>query len=117
MPENFRGIGSIFGPSLNPSSCIELGIPSREELINIYCNRRNPVLNYDLLISNIYYYVGFYCWKNAIITQGVAARFVKGQASSGQAEMIGALTPVFGDLSLFMLKQYATMNPKKKSKL
>ena len=41
------------------------------------------------LQAQMYYYVGFYAWKNAIICQGIAARYAKGQASSADAGGVG----------------------------
>jgi aminoglycoside phosphotransferase (APT) family kinase protein len=101
------GVGSIFGNAMDPASCIALGIPSREEILQVYCSSRTPVLPLNVIVSEMYYYLGFYCWKNAIITQGIAARVARGQASSAKAASIGALTPVFGDLSKYMLEIYA----------
>ena len=98
----------VFGPTLAPSRCIELGLPSINEILNLYCNRRSPVLDLMQLKSEMYYYVGFFCWKNSIITQGIAARVAIGQASSAQANMVGQLTPILGELSKYMLDKFMT---------
>ena len=52
-----------------------LGLPRREELIARYCATRSPAsfaVGPTKLEAQMYYYVGFYAWKNAIICQGVA---------------------------------------------
>jgi aminoglycoside phosphotransferase (APT) family kinase protein len=98
----------VFGPTLAPSRCIELGLSSINEILNLYCNRRSPVLDLMQLKSEMYYYVGFFCWKNSIITQGIAARVAIGQASSAQANMVGQLTPILGELSKYMLDKFMT---------
>ena len=65
MPE---GPGS-FGVSLNPKAAAKLGLPARDELLARYCNSRAPNINLSALQSQMFYYVGFFAWKNAVITQ------------------------------------------------
>ena len=63
-------------------------------------------MDLNAMRKEMYYYVGFFCCKNSIITQGVASRAAKGQASSANAAMVGQLTPVLGGLSKYMLDKY-----------
>ena len=63
-------------------------------------------MDFNAIRKEMYYYVGFFCWKNSIITQGVQARVAKGQASSANAAMVGQLTPILGGLSKYMLDKY-----------
>ena len=107
FPEDGDAYGStIFGPPLSPAAALEQGLPSKEEMLNHYCNRRSPVMDFNAIRKEMYYYVGFFCWKNSIITQGVQSRVAKGQASSANAAMVGQLTPILGGLSKYMLDKY-----------
>lgn len=97
--------GVLLGTPLVPSVIRELCLPSKEDLIAAYCKRRNPSLDTTQILREMFFYVGFFCWKNAIIAQGIAARFVTGQASSPQAEAVGRFTPALGELATMMLAQ------------
>lgn len=80
------------------------GIPSQEELLQTYCQlvgRQHPDPYWN-------YYKAFYYWRGAIISQGIDARNVVGQASSTLASSYAALTPVLeaaAEMYLEELKQ------------
>lgn len=75
-----------------------------------YCRRRAPRLDVTRLANEMYFYVGFFCWKNAVIAQGIAARFVTGQASSPHAEAVGRFTPMLGELAALMLGKVGNLS-------
>ena len=69
-----KGQGStFFGPSLDPASAHRLGVPSREEIITAYCKCRSPAMMVQKTLSEMYYYVGFFCWKNVSDTWCLAS--------------------------------------------
>ena len=102
--------GVLLGTPLHPRACRELGLPSKEELMAAYCRRRAPRLDVTRLANEMYFYVGFFCWKNAVIAQGIAARFVTGQASSPHAEAVGRFTPMLGELAALMLGKVGNLS-------
>ena len=102
--------GVLLGTPLVPSVCRELGLPSKEELLAAYCRRRAPSLDATQLFDEMYFYVGFFCWKNAIIAQGIAARSVTGQASSPHAEAVGRFTPMLGELAALMFQKLGSLS-------
>lgn len=104
----------LFGTSLPPSVAAELGLPTREEIMQRYCEQRQPKFDFHELSSEMLFYVGFFCWKNAIICQGIAARSAKGQASSANAAVVGQITPLLGELSMVMLEELQTQRTSSK---
>jgi len=103
MPEDAP---PLFGTSLPPNVAAELGLPTREEIMEHYCDQRQPKSDFQELSAEMLFYVGFFCWKNAVICQGIAARVARGQASSAHASIVGSLTPLLGELSMMMLKEF-----------
>ncbi|XP_053385750.1 acyl-CoA dehydrogenase family member 10-like [Mercenaria mercenaria] len=61
-----------------------MGIPSEQELVEMYCRRMNiPV------IDNWDFYVAFNFFRFAAILQGVYKRAISGQASAPNSELVG----------------------------
>ncbi|WP_299032124.1 phosphotransferase family protein [uncultured Sulfitobacter sp.] len=78
-----------------------LGLPSDEEFIANYCERRG--LNG---IDNFGYYLGFTFFRMAAIIQGVLKRALDGNASNPERAMkVGAFVPVFAQHGLDALKR------------
>jgi len=78
-----------------------LGLPSDEEFIAAYCERRG--LNG---IDNFGYYLGFTFFRMAAIIQGVLKRALDGNASNPERAMkVGAFVPVFAQHGLDALKR------------
>ena len=78
-----------------------LGLPSDEEFIAAYCQRRG--LNG---IDNFGYYLGFTFFRMAAIIQGVLKRALDGNASNPERAMkVGAYVPVFAQHGLDALKR------------
>jgi aminoglycoside phosphotransferase (APT) family kinase protein len=78
-----------------------LGLPSDEDFIAQYCERRG--MNG---IDNFGYYVGFCFFRMAAIIQGVLKRALDGNASNPERAMkIGAFVPIFAENGLKALKR------------
>ncbi|CAK9109625.1 Acyl-CoA dehydrogenase family member 10 (ACAD-10) [Durusdinium trenchii] len=108
------GLAAIMN-SISEADAANLGLPSRSDLLQHYCAARRPALDFSVELSNVWYYLAFYWWKTAVIFQGIAARSVKGQASSPIAEMVGQATPLVGRLATYAFSQSDAL--KQKSKL
>mmetsp|Transcript_2073 Transcript_2073/g.4723 ORF Transcript_2073/g.4723 Transcript_2073/m.4723 type:complete len:389 (-) Transcript_2073:53-1219(-) len=106
-----KGILSIMR-AISEKEAAELGLPSRAELLKHYCASRKPAFDFSLELKRIWFYVTFYYWKNAVILQGIAARFVSGQASSPIAETVGKATPSMGHLAAYAFRNYEKENAK-----
>ncbi|XP_060605115.1 acyl-CoA dehydrogenase family member 10-like isoform X1 [Ruditapes philippinarum] len=79
IPPNFPMFPSFIGVDLKA-----MGIPSEQQLVEMYCKRMNiPV------IDNWDFYVAFNFFRFAAILQGVYKRAISGQASSPNAELVG----------------------------
>lgn len=85
------GVLNVF-EGISPTEAKELGLPTRESLLEYYCQKRNPPLDFAQQNQLVWYYLGFYWWKTAVILQGIAARSVRGQASSQMAQGKHTLT-------------------------
>jgi len=92
--------------SISDSKAVELGLPTGIELLQHYCQNRQPALNFEQQKMFVWYYLGFYWWKTAVILQGIAARNVRGQASSPVAQLVGQMTPVMGELAEYGFANY-----------
>ena len=78
-----------------------LGLPSDEEFIAAYCQRRGLSG-----IDNFGYYLGFTFFRMAAIIQGVLKRALDGNASNPERAMkVGAFVPVFAQHGLDALKR------------
>jgi aminoglycoside phosphotransferase (APT) family kinase protein len=78
-----------------------LGLPSDEDFIAQYCERRG--MNG---IDNFGYYVGFCFFRMAAIIQGVLKRALDGNASNPERAMkVGAFVPIFAENGLKALKR------------
>jgi aminoglycoside phosphotransferase (APT) family kinase protein len=101
VPEEASGALAVFG------SISSEGLPSGEELLSRYCEKRqNPKVDLSILKQRIWLYVGFQAFKLSIIMQGIAARSAKGQASSAQAEVVGAMAPEVDKFARIALDQF-----------
>jgi aminoglycoside phosphotransferase (APT) family kinase protein len=80
---------------------VALGLPSDEDFIAQYCERR------DLDgIDNFGYYVGFCFFRMAAIIQGVLKRALDGNASNPERAMkVGAFVPIFAHNGLKALER------------
>lgn len=90
---------------LTPEVVAEEGLPSREELLQHYCSRRTPQLAPSDELKNMWYYCGFHAWKLGIIAQGIAARSLKGQASSKNASVMGEFVPILAEVARDLLAE------------
>lgn len=72
-----------------------LGIPPEADLVRQYCTLRGipPISHWP-------FYLAFSFFRLAAICQGVLKRALDGNASSGQAHQVGALTPLLAELGL-----------------
>ncbi|MDG1353409.1 MAG: phosphotransferase family protein [Sulfitobacter sp.] len=78
-----------------------LGLPSDQEFIAQYCERRGLTG-----IDNFGYYLGFTFFRMAAIIQGVLKRALDGNASNPERAMkVGAFVPVFAQHGLDALKR------------
>ena len=97
---------------ITPEMAKEEQLPSRHELLEWYASARSPPLDLKVLKVRIHMYLAFYFFKTFVILQGVAARAVKGQASSAVAELVGSFAPLFGELSIKALDELDALNKK-----
>lgn len=84
-PSNPSGGGVAGMPDME-----QAGIPTEDELLQYYASltgRPYPDPYW-------HFYMSFYCWRGAIISQGIGARLVSGQASSTIAELFVAMVPL-----------------------
>jgi aminoglycoside phosphotransferase (APT) family kinase protein len=77
----FRGIGGL--------NLSELGIPSEDEYIQLYC-QRTGLATPEQLKSEWNFYLAYNVFRIAAILQGIAKRVDNGTASSAQAVSSGA---------------------------
>jgi aminoglycoside phosphotransferase (APT) family kinase protein len=75
-PGAFRGIGGL--------DFVQLGIPSEEEYIRMYCERTGLVTP-EALKSDWNFYMAYNLFRIAAILQGIAKRVEAGTAASAQA--------------------------------
>ncbi|KAI8050969.1 kinase-like domain-containing protein [Syncephalis plumigaleata] len=75
-------LGGLSKPSLNPE-----GTPNVEELLSYYCQ----LMGYSYPINNWMFCMAFSFFRLCVITQGIAARVAKGNASSAQAKSYAKL--------------------------
>ena len=77
-----------------------LGIPTEEEYVARYCERRGlgDIPNWD-------FYVVFSFFRLAAILQGVLKRAIDGNASSKKALVYGKLAPQLAELAMDIVKQ------------
>jgi aminoglycoside phosphotransferase (APT) family kinase protein len=87
------GVGSISG--LRGKDLLELGIPTEEEYVAMYCERTGIAE-----IDNFDFYVAFSFFRLAAIVQGVAKRAVDGNASNKNAAKLGEYVEPMAKLAL-----------------
>lgn len=77
-----------------------LGIPTEQEYVQQYCQRRNLPA-----IAHWEFYLAFSFFRFAAIVQGVHKRAIDGNASNAKALAYGALAPVLSQLGVDVLEQ------------
>ena len=82
-----------FGGLLNMPDREAQGIPSEAELMRRY----SEIVGLPFPDPYWPFYKAFYCWRGAIISQGIGARLAMGQASSNLAAAYSAMTPVLAE--------------------
>ena len=80
-PGTFRGIGGL--------DLVDLGIPSEDEYIRLYCERTG-LATPEQLKADWNFYMAYNMFRIAAILQGIAKRVEAGTASSAQAVSSGA---------------------------
>jgi len=70
-----------------------VGIPTEDELIRLYCQSTVPAVLHATASDWMGFYLAFLCFKNAVITHGVAARLAGGAAVGQQAAAVAGLVP------------------------
>jgi len=70
-----------------------VGIPTEDELISLYCQSTVPAVPHATVSGWMGFYLAFLCFKNAVITHGVAARLADGAAVGQQAVAVAGLVP------------------------
>jgi aminoglycoside phosphotransferase (APT) family kinase protein len=94
------GISGILGLDLHA-----LGIPSRLQLLQMYCDHR-PAVSYKEAREWSGFYLAFLFFKNCVIVQGVAQRAKAGVASSSVAKNVAKLLPVITSMTQTMIDDY-----------
>lgn len=97
MPAEGAGMQGLLGLDL-----AELGIPTEEEYVARYCERRGI----DKL-DNWTFYLAFSFFRLAAIVQGVAKRAVDGNASNKDAAKMAAYVEPLATMALHTIKQAA----------
>ncbi|XP_038061389.1 acyl-CoA dehydrogenase family member 10-like isoform X2 [Patiria miniata] len=84
----------------------ELGIPTMEEFVSQYCQRRGipPIQNLD-------FYMAFSFFRVAAILQGVYKRSQQGQASSKDAQIVGLLAEQMADTGWSFTQSPSSSSP------
>lgn len=85
IPPDGDAVLNVF-ESISPAQAEALSLPSRDSLLDYYCQQRTPRLDFEQHSTLVWYFLGFYWWKTAVIIQGIAARNHRGQASSPIAQ-------------------------------
>lgn len=81
--------------------------PTGDELLKRYCEKRkNPKVAYEVMQKRVWLYLAFQFFKFGVILQGIAARSVRGTASSSKAALVGALAPSFDELAVWALDEF-----------
>ena len=86
-------------PGLADSNLEELGIPSEQEYIDMYCQRMGfePIANWN-------FYLAFSLFRLASICQGVVKRAEQGNASSDKAGEYGDLVSPLANIAIGLTK-------------
>ena len=79
-----------------------LGIPSEDEYVSQYCQRRGiaKIANWD-------FYLAFSFFRLAAILQGVLKRAIEGNASSDKAFVYGKFAPKLADMAIDLIEEAA----------
>ena len=83
-----------------PSDRAALGIPSEQDYVSQYCQRRGlpPIPDWN-------FYLAFSFFRFAAILQGVLKRALDGNASSQKAFEYGALAPLLAQMAVALIDQ------------
>ena len=87
---------------LGDADRIALGIPSEDEYVSQYCQRRG-ITN----ITNWDFYLAFSFFRLAAILQGVLKRAIEGNASSDKAFVYGKFAPKLADMAIDLIEEAA----------
>ncbi|ORY00400.1 APH-domain-containing protein [Basidiobolus meristosporus CBS 931.73] len=86
---------------LDEETIRDLELPTKDELMQLYCeiaNREYPIKNWN-------FFIAFSFFRLAVITQGIAARAAKKQASSAQAAKYAKMFRPLSNLVLAIIDQ------------
>ena len=87
---------------LGDADRIALGIPSEDEYVSQYCQRRG-ITN----ITNWDFYLAFSFFRLAAILQGVLKRAIEGNASSDKAFVYGKFAPKLAGMAIDLIEEAA----------
>src|SRR5690242_16030468 len=85
----------------------ESGIPTQEEVLQLY----STLAKREVKKTDWHFCMAFYCWRGAIISQGIGARLVSGQASSKAAEYFASLAPLLALRAQSELEELVKLQP------
>ncbi|GBB95320.1 hypothetical protein RclHR1_02510014 [Rhizophagus clarus] len=88
----------------------DLPIPSANELIKFYCDKRKR----DYPIPKFEFCIVFSFFRLAVITQGIAARIARNQASSAQAKSYAKMFKPITNRGLEIIDECGDLSPKGK---
>lgn len=113
IPHDTVGINGFVGLSTKLS---DLGIPSRRQLVQDYCQHRQDLahfskndesmVSFDTVWNWSGFYLAFLFFKNCVIIQGVAQRAAAGTASSAHATTVAKLLPTIIQVTLRILRDH-----------
>ena len=98
-------------PAFYPSAQTS-GLPSRAQCVAWYTD----VADWDPQTS-IDWGDTFACFRNGVITQGIAARYALRQASSEKAKEIGDLMGPYGEFTWALIQQWKSKDVEMKAKI
>jgi aminoglycoside phosphotransferase (APT) family kinase protein len=102
MPRSSNtGISGIAGLDLKAH-----GIPSRTELLRMYCDARSGEVTFSEAREWSGFYLAFLFFKNCVIVQGVAQRAKAGVASSSVAHRVAKLLPTIVRMTQSLLDDH-----------
>ena len=86
------------------------GIPSKYELLSMYCDCNTTSFPRKEVMEWIQFYLAFLFFKNIVIIQGVAQRSKSGVASSPVAQKVASLLPSIVQTTQSLLLTTTTNN-------
>lgn len=100
-PSSNTGISGIAGLDIKA-----LGIPSRMELLETYCDARFGMIDFTQAKEWSEFYLAFLFFKNCVIVQGVAQRAKAGVASSSVAHRVAQMLPTIVGMTQALLDDH-----------